>query len=63
MPKAEFSHFAAIPFDGVEVVVGAVVIRLPKSTTAKKIADDTAYASLSTSVRLRAKPEGVTRFS
>jgi transposase len=27
------------PIDGVEVVVGAVVIRLPKSTTAKRIAD------------------------
>jgi transposase len=28
-----------VPFDGIEVVVGAVVIRLPKSTTAKRIAD------------------------
>jgi transposase len=29
----------AVPFDGIEVVCGAVVIRLPKSTTAKRIAD------------------------
>ena len=27
------------PFDGIEVVCGAVVIRLPKSTTPKRIAD------------------------
>jgi transposase len=27
------------PFDGIEVVVGVVVIRLPKSTTAKRITD------------------------
>jgi len=29
------------PFDGIEVVVGGVVIRLPKNTTAKRIADIT----------------------
>lgn len=29
----------AVPFDGIEVVCGAVVIRLPKSTTPKRIAD------------------------
>jgi len=29
----------AVPFDGIEVVVGVVVIRLPKSTAAKRIAD------------------------
>jgi hypothetical protein len=28
-----------VPFDGIEVVCGAVVIRLPKSTTPKRIAD------------------------
>ncbi len=28
-----------VPLDGIEVVFGAVVIRLPKSTTAKRIAD------------------------
>lgn len=27
------------PFDGIEVVVGGVVIRLPKNTTPKRIAD------------------------
>lgn len=27
----------AVPFDGIEIVCGAVVIRLPKSTTAKRI--------------------------
>lgn len=46
--KRQVSDFAAIavmadapavPFDGIEVVCGAVVIRLPKSTTAKRIAD------------------------
>ena len=30
-----------IPFAGIEVVVGMVVIRLPKSTTSKRIADIT----------------------
>jgi len=29
----------AVPFDGIEVVCGAVVIRLPKSTAPKRIAD------------------------
>ena len=29
----------AVPFDGIEVVCGAVVIRLPKRTTPKRIAD------------------------
>jgi transposase len=29
----------ALPFGGIEVVVGVVVIRLPKSTTPKRIAD------------------------
>jgi transposase len=28
-----------VPFDGIEVVCGAVVIRLPKSTAPKRIAD------------------------
>ncbi|MFT4743733.1 MAG: hypothetical protein ACI91Z_001710 [Yoonia sp.] len=28
-----------VPFDGIEVVCGAVVIRLPKSTTPKRIVD------------------------
>ena len=27
------------PFDGVEIVVGGVIIRLPKNTTPKRIAD------------------------
>jgi transposase len=29
----------AVPFDGIEIVCGAVLIRLPKSTTPKRIAD------------------------
>jgi len=28
-----------VPFDGIEVICGAVVIHLPKSTAAKRIAD------------------------
>jgi transposase len=28
-----------VPFDGIEIVCGAVVIRLPKSTAPKRIAD------------------------
>lgn len=29
----------AVPFDGIEIVCGAVVIHLPKNATAKRIAD------------------------
>lgn len=44
VPNPAFAEITLVealpaPFDGVEVVVGAVVIRLPKSTTAKRITD------------------------
>jgi transposase len=43
-PKPAFSEITLVeplpvPLDGIEIVCGAVVIRLPKSTTAKRIAD------------------------
>jgi transposase len=38
----------AVPFDGIEVVCGTVVIRLPKSTTPKRIADIAHHLARST---------------
>jgi transposase len=44
VPNPAFAEITLVepqpaPFDGIEVVVGVVVIRLPKSTTPKRIAD------------------------
>ena len=44
VPNPAFAEITLVeplraPFDGIEVVAGRVVIRLPKSTTPKRIAD------------------------
>ena len=36
---AEIAVLADAPFDGIEIVSGSVSVRLPKSTTPKRIAD------------------------
>ena len=35
----DLAHFTTSTYDGIEVITGSVVIRLPKSTTPKRIAD------------------------